>query len=75
MVYPLTSCVKINIVFIHADHVTSRGKRRFIPVRGVNIHHLQRNLQGGNRPCLTSDVFFLLSLRAEPIRFNSLQML
>lgn len=57
----LTSCVKINIIFVHTDHVASGGKGWFISVRGVDIHHLQRNLQRqirGKRLCLTLNAFF-----------------
>lgn len=70
----LTSGVKINVVFIHADHVTSRGKIGFISVRGVDIHHLQRKLHR-EYTVFNSRLLSPVVFRAKPICCNSLQML
>lgn len=40
---PLTSSVKVNIVLIHTDHMTSRREGC---VWGIDIQHFHRGLQG-----------------------------
>lgn len=41
---PLTSCVEVDVVFVHGDHVAIGGERWVVSAWGVHVHHLQGNL-------------------------------